>query len=287
MRTRLRALPALLAAFCLAAAALLMSAPAAPALDAAVTVTNGGQFTTTNGSPVHAHGGGIIKVGSWYYWFGEHRTEDNRFRYVDCYRSQDLKNWEFRNHVLTQSSAAELANANIERPKVMYNSANGTFVMWMHKENGSDYSEARAGEPQHPERVRGEHRQQPADDHHREGHQHGVGEVGAEVAARPGVGEVAPVQAGRQCEPGVQGTVRGERRRHDAEDGGEAEDGEDGEDAVRDTALQTAGHELRPSRPSTRRARTIDSTKMSSASPTPRAAAEPTSPVSKARWYTS
>ena len=119
-------------------------ATAGPAQAAAQTITNGTQFTDSSGNAVHAHGGGVIKVGSYYYWFGEHRNADNTFQYVDAYRSTDLKNWEFRNHVLTQSSASELASANIERPKVMYNASTGKFVMWMHKENGSDYSEARA-----------------------------------------------------------------------------------------------------------------------------------------------
>lgn len=107
-------------------------------------------FPTAPSSPtapanaLHAHGGGVIKVGSYYYWFGENRNSDNTFRYVSAYRSTDLKNWEFRNHVLTEATAPELATANIERPKVMYNASTGKFVMWMHKENGTDYSEARA-----------------------------------------------------------------------------------------------------------------------------------------------
>jgi hypothetical protein len=117
---------------------------ASPAHAAAVTVTNGTQFTDTTGAVVHAHGGGVIKVGSYYYWFGENRNADNTFRYVSVYRSTDLKTWEFRNNVLTQNSAAELNRANIERPKVIYNSSTGQYVMWMHKENGSDYGEARA-----------------------------------------------------------------------------------------------------------------------------------------------
>ncbi|WP_020125367.1 RICIN domain-containing protein [Streptomyces sp. 303MFCol5.2] len=119
-------------------------ATAGPAQAASVTIVNGTQFNDSSGSPVHAHGGGVLKVGSYYYWFGENRNTDNTFRYVDAYRSTDLKNWEFRNHVLTQSSDSELADANIERPKVMYNASTGKFVMWMHKENGTDYSEARA-----------------------------------------------------------------------------------------------------------------------------------------------
>ncbi|GAB4057302.1 RICIN domain-containing protein [Catellatospora paridis] len=117
---------------------------AGPADAAPMTITNGVQFTATNGNIVHAHGGGILKDGAYYYWFGENRTADNHFYAVSVYRSTDLKNWEFRNNVLTQSSASELASANIERPKVMYNAATGKYVMWMHKENGTDYGEARA-----------------------------------------------------------------------------------------------------------------------------------------------
>ncbi|MFE7169201.1 RICIN domain-containing protein [Streptomyces sp. NPDC057616] len=133
---------AVLLALCLALAGAL--ATAGPAQATARTVTNGVQFTDSSGGAVHAHGGGVIKVGSYYYWFGEDRNADNTFRYVDAYRSTDLKNWEFRNHVLTRSSAAELGTAYIERPKVVHNASTGMFVMWMHKENGADYSEARA-----------------------------------------------------------------------------------------------------------------------------------------------
>jgi hypothetical protein len=115
-----------------------------PAQAAQVTVTNGGQFTDTSGAVVHAHGGGMLKVDGYYYWFGENRNADNTFRAVSVYRSTDLRTWEFRNNVLTQSSSPELKLANIERPKVVYNSSTRQFVMWMHKENGKDYNEARA-----------------------------------------------------------------------------------------------------------------------------------------------
>ncbi|MEV6397958.1 RICIN domain-containing protein [Streptomyces sp. NPDC051907] len=108
------------------------------------TAPNPTRFTDPNGDPVHAHGGGVVKVGQYYYWFGENRNSDNSFRYVSAYRSTDLRKWEFRNHVLTQASDPELRSANIERPKVVYNSATGQFVMWMHKENATDYGEARA-----------------------------------------------------------------------------------------------------------------------------------------------
>src|SRR5262245_34471431 len=97
----------------------------APAGAAPVTVTNGTQFTDTSGNVVHAHGGGVLKVGSYYYWFGENRNANGTFRYVSAYRSTDLRTWEFRNNVLTQASSAELNVANIERPKVIYNASTG------------------------------------------------------------------------------------------------------------------------------------------------------------------
>ncbi|WP_105968861.1 RICIN domain-containing protein [Streptomyces geranii] len=138
----MRRVYAVLLALCLALAGALVTA--GPAQAATLTIPNGVQFTDTSGAALHAHGGGVIKVGSYYYWFGEDRNSDNTFRSVNAYRSTDLKNWEFRNRVLTQSSASELGTAYIERPKVVYNASTGKFVMWMHKENGTDYSEARA-----------------------------------------------------------------------------------------------------------------------------------------------
>ncbi|MER7277068.1 RICIN domain-containing protein [Dactylosporangium sp. NPDC000244] len=131
-----------LLALLIAAATVLVAA--APAHAAAVTVQSGVQLRDTAGNLLHAHGGGVVKAGSYYYWFGEDRNADDTFRSVDVYRSTDLRTWEFRNHALTQSSAAELGSAKIERPKVIYNSSTGQFVMWMHKENGTDYGEARA-----------------------------------------------------------------------------------------------------------------------------------------------
>jgi hypothetical protein len=115
-----------------------------PVNAASVTVTNGTQFTDTSGAVVHAHGGGMIKIDNYYYWFGENRNPDNTFHAVSVYRSTDLRTWEFRNNVLTQSSSPDLKLADIERPKVIYNSSTRQFVMWMHKENGKDYNEARA-----------------------------------------------------------------------------------------------------------------------------------------------
>jgi hypothetical protein len=124
---------------------LLTCLPLGMTADAAVSsLTNGTQFKDTSGNVIHAHGGGLIKYGDYYYWYGEYRDNSNYFLGVRCYRSTDLMNWEYRGEVLKPSSAAELNKCNVERPKVMYNASTKQFVMWMHWENGVHYGEARA-----------------------------------------------------------------------------------------------------------------------------------------------
>ncbi|GMK37489.1 beta-xylosidase [Paenibacillus sp. CCS19] len=107
---------------------------------APLSLLNGIPFKNMSGGIIQAHGGGMIKVGSYYYWVGENRDGTN---YVSLYRSTDLVNWEFRANILSKTSAAELATANIERPKILYNAATQKYVLWAHKENGVDYGEAR------------------------------------------------------------------------------------------------------------------------------------------------
>lgn len=119
------------------------------------TLKNGTLWLDTDGKPIHAHGGYILFYEGWYYWYGEDRRD--RY-YVSCYRSKNLTDWEFCNHVLTMDSKMEsyrvqtklrLQNedggkVNLERPKVLYNERTGKFVLWAHFENGKDYSEAAA-----------------------------------------------------------------------------------------------------------------------------------------------
>lgn len=106
---------------------------------------NGLQWADTSGKPINAHGGGMIKVGNYYYLFGENRQADNHFESVACYRSSDLVNWEFVSHSLTKDSHPDLYYSWIERPKVIYNAKTNKYVMWMHWENGDHYGEAKAG----------------------------------------------------------------------------------------------------------------------------------------------
>jgi hypothetical protein len=131
------------AALAAAAGLVLVVAGAVPAQAAPHTFTNGTPIIATNGQVMHAHGGGAIKVGNYYYMLGEQRVDGgNLFQAVSMYRSTDLVNWEFRNQILNRNSHPDLNPANIERPKVIYNARTGQYVMWAHKENGTNYADA-------------------------------------------------------------------------------------------------------------------------------------------------
>ncbi|WP_256863755.1 MULTISPECIES: AbfB domain-containing protein [unclassified Paenibacillus] len=106
---------------------------------ASVTITNGSDWLDTAGNPIQANSGNILKVGSTYYWYGEHAVS-GKFDSVNVYTSTDLKNWTFSNAILTKDSATELASSKIERPKVIYNASTKQYVLWAHYENGTDYN---------------------------------------------------------------------------------------------------------------------------------------------------
>jgi len=88
-----------------------------------------------SGNHIQAHGGGIIKIKKVYYWYGEQRAQglDPKYRYVSCYSSKDLVNWEFRGNVIKMLPPDSLsANWILERPKVFYNKKTKKYVMYFH-----------------------------------------------------------------------------------------------------------------------------------------------------------
>lgn len=88
-----------------------------------------------SGNHIQAHGGGIIKVKDVYYWYGEERRQglDTNYRYVSCYSSKDLVNWNFTGDALkTTKPDTVLSKWVIERPKVYYNQKTKMYVMYMH-----------------------------------------------------------------------------------------------------------------------------------------------------------
>lgn len=95
----------------------------------------------TSGTPIQGHGGNILKHGAWYYWVGENKSDNTtKFAGISLYKSKDLTNWQYVSDILTASSAPELANANVERPKLLFNAKTGTFVLWAHWETAGNYS---------------------------------------------------------------------------------------------------------------------------------------------------
>lgn len=132
---------------------------------------NGQVWLDTQGNPIHAHGGHILRYGEYWYWYGEDRRGEH---YVSCYRSKDLHSWEYRGPVLSTTSPTapmrirsdlslrrngihpgeeiaslnvippEKGKVNIERPKVLFCRRTRKFVMWAHYENGQNYRAASA-----------------------------------------------------------------------------------------------------------------------------------------------
>ena len=110
------------------------------------TIRPGEVWPDDRGNHVQAHGGGIIKVGDTYYWFGEDRSQglDSSKRYVACYSSKDLAQWTFRNRAIQMSAPEDFSPRWVlERPKVFHNAKTGKYVMYMHVDDG--YRLARVG----------------------------------------------------------------------------------------------------------------------------------------------
>lgn len=111
------------------------------------TIKPGAVWPDDRGKHIQAHGGGIIKLGDTYYWFGEDRSEglDPSRRYVSCYSSKDLAHWTFRNQVMKQADPGDLGpHFVLERPKVFYSRKTKKFIMYMHVDDAR-YALARVG----------------------------------------------------------------------------------------------------------------------------------------------
>lgn len=123
--------------------------------DAKVKSFRPGQvWPDNNGVHINAHGGGLLKAGGVWYWFGEHKIEGTAGNSaqvgVHCYSSRDLYNWKDEGialQVVTADPKHDITRGCIlERPKVIYNKRTKKYVMWFHLEpKGMGYSGALSG----------------------------------------------------------------------------------------------------------------------------------------------
>ena len=106
-----------------------------------------------NGVHINAHGGGMLRHGDTWYWFGEHKIEGGAGNVahvgVHVYSSQDLYNWKDEGIALSVSNDPQsplVKGCIIERPKVIHNPKTGKFVMWFHHElTGRGYDASLSG----------------------------------------------------------------------------------------------------------------------------------------------
>lgn len=102
-----------------------------------------------NGVHINAHGGGILKDGNRFYWYGEHKisgVEGNlAWVGVHVYVSENLVDWRDGGIAFDIRQDCPLKpGCVVERPKVVRNPA-GKYVMWFHLEWDKTYSDAQQG----------------------------------------------------------------------------------------------------------------------------------------------
>src|SRR3954451_18430350 len=94
----------------------------------------------TSGNPIYSQGGGVLKVGSTYYWYGVKyngavsyynnpaggKNSNSSFNAITIYSSSDLANWKFEGNAVT---SAELSGGWIGRVGVSRNPTSGKYVL--------------------------------------------------------------------------------------------------------------------------------------------------------------
>lgn len=116
---------------------------------------NGHMWVDDNGKPIQAHGGMILEHQGVWYWYGENKGADNCIGTtrvdvigISCYSSRDLQSWHYEGLALDAKNSGPsslLKPENVcERPKVLFNTKTGKFVMWTHIDR-PDYSYAGVG----------------------------------------------------------------------------------------------------------------------------------------------
>ena len=107
---------------------------------------NGQMWKDVDGNDIQAHGGCIIEHEGVYYWYGEHKGQDNcpgttrvDVIGVSCYSSKDLLSWKYEGLAIEADKENKESILHpskvLERPKVLYNEKTKKFVMWFHADS--------------------------------------------------------------------------------------------------------------------------------------------------------
>ena len=107
---------------------------------------NGEIWKDIDGTPIQAHGGGILEFDGVYYWYGESYAQVNGEKSfsnngIMCYSSTDLVNWKNEGMVLPAITTRDWCMHDlyyknvIQRPKVVYNRHTAKFMMYFHSDD--------------------------------------------------------------------------------------------------------------------------------------------------------
>ena len=111
-----------------------------PALSASGPIQNDVFWKDTSGNPIYSQGGGVLKVGGTYYWYGAKyngavtyynnpaagKNGDTSLNAITCYSSTDLVHWKFEGNAMT---SADLGGGWVGRIGVAYNSHTAKYVL--------------------------------------------------------------------------------------------------------------------------------------------------------------
>ncbi len=92
-----------------------------------------------SGNPIYSQGGGVLKVGSTYYWYGVKydgaatyyanptgKNSNTTFNAITCYSSTDLAHWKFEANVMTSS---DLSAGWVGRVGIAHHPTTGKYVL--------------------------------------------------------------------------------------------------------------------------------------------------------------
>ena len=115
--------------------------PAASSAAATSTAIQNDVFwKDTSGNPIYSQGGGVLKVGSAYYWYGAKyngavtyynnpaagKNGDTSLSAITCYSSTDLVHWKFEGNAMT---AADTGGGWVGRIGIAHNPTTGKYVL--------------------------------------------------------------------------------------------------------------------------------------------------------------